>query len=66
MTVFHKDTAKSQKNIFNVPEVESFRKTQEIQWIPLWQRGAVKEGKESTMHANALFASESSKRNDIF
>lgn len=52
---------KNQINIFNVPEAESLRKTQEIQWMPFWQRGVVKEGKESTMHTNS-FASDSSKR----
>lgn len=61
----HKDTAtrcKNQINIFNVPEAESLQKAQEIQWIPFWQRGAVKEGKEGTMHTNS-FASDTSKRN---
>lgn len=53
---------KNQLNISNESEAESFRKTQEIQWISFWQRGVVKEGKEIVLHANS-FASDSSKRN---
>lgn len=49
ITAFHKDIATGvQKSIFNVPEVEIFRKkkkNQEIHWISLWQGGKTKEGK---------------------
>jgi len=45
---------KNQRNIFNVPEAESLRKRQKSQWIPFWQRGVVKKGKESTIHRHSL------------